>query len=35
VPYHVTWALEVVSGEVSAEFVTLSSLRELPSALTW
>jgi putative hydrolase of the HAD superfamily len=35
VPYHVTWAHEVVSGEVSAEFITLSSLRELPSALKW
>jgi putative hydrolase of the HAD superfamily len=33
VPYHVTWAHEVVSGDVAAEFVTLSSLRELPAAL--
>jgi putative hydrolase of the HAD superfamily len=31
--YHVTWAHEVVSGDVAAEFVTLSSLRELPAAL--
>ena len=34
VPYHVTWAHEVVAGELSAEFKTLSSLRELVRALS-
>ena len=33
VPYHVTWAHEVMSDPVSAEFTTLSSLRDLPLAL--
>ena len=33
VPYHITWGVERITGEPSAEFVTLGSLRELPSAL--
>lgn len=33
VPYHVTWAHEVVSEPFSASFRTLDTLRELPEAL--
>jgi putative hydrolase of the HAD superfamily len=33
IPYHITWGHEVVTGHVDAEFTTLRSLRELPSAL--
>ena len=33
VPYHITWGVELVTGEVGAHFVTLETLRDLPDAL--
>ncbi|MDE1149444.1 MAG: HAD family hydrolase [Azospirillaceae bacterium] len=33
VPYHTTWAHEMVSGPIAHPYIELSSLRELPGAL--
>ena len=33
VPYHLTWAHEAVAADPDATFVTLQTLRELPTAL--
>ncbi|MFV0316231.1 MAG: HAD family hydrolase [Microthrixaceae bacterium] len=33
VPYHVTWALEVVEGDHAAEYLTVESITEVPEVL--
>ena len=33
VPYHLTWAYELVEGAIDVPFRTLDSLRQLPEAL--